>query len=89
MNQVVTANVGRETPLAFELDFFFFFLTFRLDLEHQFFLGLELAGLWTDTTPSALLFLGLLTQSSVTLLAILVLQLVSCRFGDFSAFIIR
>lgn len=88
MNQVVTANVGRETPLAFELDFFFFFFTFRLDLEHQFFLGLELAGLWTDTTPSALL-LGLLTQSEVTLLAILVLQLVSCRFGDFSAFIIR
>ena len=87
MNQVVTANVGRETPLAFELDFFFF--AFRLDLKHQFLLGLELAGLWADTTPSAFLFLGLLTQTALTLSDIPVFQLVSCGFGDFSAFIIR
>lgn len=88
MNQVVTANVGRETPLAFELDFFFFF-AFRLDLKHQFLLGLELAGLWADITPSAFLFLGLLTQTALTLSDIPVFQLVSCGFGDFSAFIIR
>ena len=75
--------------LLWPLNWIFFFFAFRLDLKHQFLLGLELAGLWADITPSAFLFLGLLTQTALTLSDILVFQLVSCGFGDFSAFIIR